>query len=235
MYFSKIIKYFLDFIEDRHCLICNAELSGSHYGLCESCAAEHIHSSYVTKYEGNILERRLYGLAPVKAAAALMPYNDDNIMSSLIRELKYKNNCGIGEFLGTLIAKEIVASDRFPKIDYIVPVPLHSKKLALRGYNQSEIIANTIAKYLNVPLNTSNLYRTRNNRSQTRKSRMERAKNVENLFALRDIELFAGKNILLIDDVFTTGSTVISSASALYSSQDVNIYLYTAAVAMEEF
>ncbi len=235
LFFNKIIKWFFDFIEDRHCLICNAELPSDCYGLCNSCASEHIHSSYVTKYEGNILERRLYGLASVSAAAALMPYNDDNVMSRLIQELKYKNNCGVGEFIGAKIADDIAISERFPQMDYIVPVPLHPKKLALRGYNQSEIIAHSIAKQLDVPLNTTNLYRTRNNKSQTKKSRIERAKNVENLFALRDEYLFSGKNILLVDDVFTTGSTVISSANALYQSPDVKIYLYTAAVAMEEF
>ena len=117
------------------------------------------------------------------------------------------------------------------QIDYIVPVPLHNKRIAQRGYNQSELIAAEVARQLNVTLEATNLYRTRNNDSQTKKSLEERIENVTDLFALHDTTLFENKTILLIDDVLTTGSTIIACCKALYKSKNIKIHIYTASAA----
>jgi ComF family protein len=100
-----------------------------------------------------------------------------------------------------------------------------------RGYNQSELIAAEVSRQLGVPLNTTNVYRLRNNESQTKKSLTERVENVKDIFALRDNALFADKTILLIDDVITTGSTIIACCKALYNSPNIKLHIYTAAAA----
>lgn len=230
----KLYSLFCDFIEDRHCICCGAELDRDEFGLCENCVKSEIPESYITKYEGNIVERKLYGLAPVRAAAALMTYNDYQLSKPLIRELKYHNYSKIGILFGRLIAESIVKIPRFPAFDFIVPVPLHPARKARRGYNQSEIIAKEVATRLNTKLSVDNLIRIHNNESQTKKHFVERIKNVDGIFAVRDLSSFNNTNILLIDDVFTTGSTITSCCKVLYKADNINIYVFTVAIAMDD-
>ena len=116
-----------------------------------------------------------------------------------------------------------------------MPVPLHIKKKKKRGYNQSELVAEQVAKVLSTNMNAKNLYRCRDNVSQTRKSKLERAQNVKMLFDIHDTSLFANKSILLIDDVFTTGSTIIDCCRALSRTDNIKIYVYTVAAAYKEY
>ena len=185
----------------------------------------------MTKYEGNQLEERLMGLAPFESVASLMKFEVGTISQRLIHDLKYNNYQAIGSLLGDAIANQIQQSKRYTQIDYIIPVPLHHKRIAQRGYNQSELIAREVARQLNVSLETTNLYRTRNNDSQTQKSLEERIENVKDLFGLHDTTLFENKTVLLIDDVLTTGSTIIACCKALYKSKNIKIHIYTASAA----
>ena len=97
------------------------------------------------------------------------------------------------------------------------------------------MIANQVAKVLNTEVNATNLYRCRDNVSQTKKSKLQRAENVKMLFDIYDDAIFANKSVLLIDDVFTTGSTIIDCCRALSKSENIKIYVYTAAAAYKEY
>ena len=164
-------------------------------------------------------------------AASLMPFETNTLSQRLIHDLKYNNYQEVGKLLGKAIATQIQKSNRYTQFDYIVPLPLHQKRIKQRGYNQSELIAAEVAQQLQVPLNTTNVYRIRNNESQTQKSLTERIENVKDLFALYDSTLFADKTVLLIDDVITTGSTIIACCKALQNSPNIKIHIYTAAAA----
>ena len=219
---------------DRHCLNCGVALEIDEVAVCEHCKTttlKELFASPMTKYEGNQLEERLMGLAPFESVAALMKFEVGSISQRLIHDLKYNNYQAIGSLLGEAIATQIRQSKRYTQIDYIIPVPLHHKRIAQRGYNQSELIAREVARQLNVSLATTNLYRTRNNESQTQKSLEERIENVKDLFALHDTTLFENKTVLLIDDVLTTGSTIIACCKALYKSKNIKIHIYTASAA----
>lgn len=232
--FNKLLKYIRAVLVDPHCMACGAALEVDEEVVCNKCKSTTIaelFASPMTKYEGNPLEERLMGLAPFETVATLMPFEVDTISQQLIHNLKYNNYQAIGSLLGEAIANQIKQSKRYTQIDYIVPVPLHNKRIAQRGYNQSELIAAEVARQLNVPLEATNLYRTRNNDSQTKKSLEERIENVKDLFALHDTTLFENKTILLIDDVLTTGSTIIACCKALYKSKNIKIHIYTASAA----
>ena len=219
---------------DRHCLNCGAALEIDEIAVCEHCRTttlQDLFASPMLKYEGNIIEQRLMGLTPFETAASLMPFETNTLSQQLIHDLKYNNYQSIGTLLGKAIASQIQQSNRYTQFDYIVPLPLHQKRVKQRGYNQSELIAAEVARQLGVPLNTTNVYRTRNNESQTQKSLTERVENVKDIFALRDSTLFADKTILLIDDVITTGSTIIACYKALHNSPNIKIHIYTAAAA----
>ena len=103
----------------------------------------------------------------------------------------------------------------FKDIDYIIPIPLHSKMEKLRGYNQSMCIAKGIQNILKTEIDTKTLKRTVDTKSQTKKNKYSRWENVGNVFEVTNLETLKHKHILLIDDVITTGSTLESSVITL--------------------
>ena len=232
--FNKLLKYIKSVLIDPHCLACGAALEIDEKVICNQCkhtTIADLFASPMLKHKDNIVEQRLMGLALFETAASLMPFEQNTLSQQLIHDLKYNNYKAIGSLLGEAIATQIKQSNTHTQIDYIVPLPLHPKRIAQRGYNQSELIAAEVSRQLNIPLQTTNLYRTRNNESQTQKNAEERKKNVEDLFAQHNPTLFENKTILLIDDVLTTGSTIISCCKALNTSPNIKIHIYTASVA----
>ena len=103
------------------------------------------------------------------------------------------------------MAAELLESGFFRGIDVIVPVPLHPRKQRIRGYNQSEYIARGIAAVTGLSLDTSSVVRKRHTETQTSKSAYERWENVDGMFRLDCPERFAGKHVLLVDDVLKIG------------------------------
>jgi ComF family protein len=232
--FDKLLKYLECVLVDRHCLNCGAALEIDEIAVCKNCEATtliDLFASPMLKYKDNVVEQRLMGLTPFETAASLMPFEINTLSQRLIHDLKYNNYQSIGTLLGKAIATQIQQSNRYTQFDYIVPLPLHYKRVKQRGYNQSELIATEVSRQLGVPLNTTNVYRIRNNESQTQKSLTERIENVKDLFALYDSTLFADKTVLLIDDVLTTGSTIIACCKALHNSPNIKIHIYTASAA----
>jgi ComF family protein len=215
-------------------LNCGAALEIDEIAVCKNCEAttlKDLFASPMLKYKDNVVEQRLMGLTPFETAASLMSFEINTLSQRLIHDLKYNNYQSIGTLLGKAIATQIQQSNRYTQFDYIVPLPLHYKRVKQRGYNQSELIATEVSRQLGVPLNTTNVYRIRNNESQTQKSLTERIENVKDLFALYDSTLFADKTVLLIDDVLTTGSTIIACCKALHNSPNIKIHIYTASAA----
>ena len=112
----------------------------------------------------------------------------------------------------------------------IIRIPLHKKKQQIRGYNQSEWIARGIAVVTGIPIDTESILRKKNTETQTRKSVFERRDNVEGIFELQHPETLAGKHILIVDDVLTTGSTTLACASCLVDVEDIRISILTLAM-----
>jgi ComF family protein len=110
--------------------------------------------------------------------------------------------------MGKIFGSKLNQHDTIVKdVDLVIPVPLHWKKLKTRGYNQCDPFAQSLAETLNVPFSTNALERTRENISQTKRKRYDRWGNVAGIFSVIDDKQLAGKHILLVDDVVTTGAT----------------------------
>ena len=163
------------------------------------------------------------GLAIRKICHSDFPYilgaasdYDNELVKNLIYLLKFKYVKNASAPLGAILIQYIKNLGLQFKNFIIVPVPLFKKRLRLRGFNQSELIARELANYLNLSVETSALARVKNTKPQSEtKNINERRKNVENCFAAAKPELILKKNIMLIDDVATSGTTLLEAAKAL--------------------
>jgi ComF family protein len=178
----------------------------------------------------NAVEKLFWGRIDLEAATAFLSMPRNGISHRLIHRLKYHGDQEVGERLGALFAHELLASERMKGIDVIVPVPLHPKKLHVRGYNQCDCIARGMAETLGADISLNNLTRTHFSASQTRRGRISRWSNVKDIFWVREPEKFENKRILLIDDVITTGATIEACATALNKIQGLQLSVAALAV-----
>lgn len=142
----------------------------------------------------------------------------DGTLRDIIHKFKYKN-C---DFLDTVLAKFMVErlANSFPwdRIDYIIPVPLHRKGYHVRGYNQAALLANKLSKYFNKPVLENVLLKIRRTKAQASLNKEERLRNLTDAYYVREKEVVRRKNILLVDDVCTTGTTIEECSKVLKNS-----------------
>lgn len=213
------------------CAGCRRTLLGSEQVICTFCKNALPHTGF-HKLPGNLMEKQFWGKINFERATAFLFFHKQGITQQLIHQLKYKARTDIGEWLGRQLGQELLDTFPFSQADYIIPVPLHHSKERLRGYNQSDFIALGMSQVLKIPVDKKSLLRLRMNETQTRKSRLERWKNVDELFECVHAENLSGKRILLVDDVITTGSTMEACAQAVYDvCPNVNINFVSAAMA----
>lgn len=213
----------LDLISPRLCVVCGYRLSVSEEILCTKCLLHLPRTGFHLNAYENEMAKLFWGQIPVERATAFFYYEAHADAANIIYELKYKNHPEIGEEVGRMFAKEIKPSGFFDGIDGIVPVPLAKKRLRQRGYNQSEEIARGVAAISDLPIFDQAVRRLFFEGSQTSKGRWDRNENVENVFELVQADTIRGKHILLIDDVVTTGATVIACAKELCKAGGVRI------------
>jgi ComF family protein len=213
------------------CACCDEQLVKNEIGICLKCRFELPITSF-TDVIDNEVEQTFYGRVKIEFATALLFYRTKGISQKLIYQLKYKGKQELGTLLGKWLGAELKESKRFPSIDYIVPVPLHAKKLKKRGYNQLTTFGNSISEILNIPYINDVLIKETVTDTQTLKHRFERWKNVDEIFHLNDTTIFEQKHVLLIDDVITTGATL--EACTLELSKTKNIKISIATIAFTE-
>lgn len=155
------------------------------------------------------------------------PYRFDGVIRDAIYEFKYRNIRAIAGFLASLLASYLM-NNSLPG-DVLVSVPLSQQRLRKRGYNQSNILAKELSKLILLPTVNDCLIRTKDNPPQARTASVnERHKNVSGAFTCQDDRL-AGKRVLLLDDVCTTGATLDACASALKKSNVISVWGITLA------
>lgn len=211
------------------CLACSAPLNKFETCVCTSCNF-HLPKTNFHKDIDNPIEKMFWGRINLHSAAAYFYFQKAGKVQHLIHQLKYKGQQVVGEYIGELYGLELQKAELFKTVDYIVPVPLHPKKLRKRGYNQSECFAKGLSKSMNAVI-VNDLQRTFFTQTQTKKSRFERWKNVGNVFELSNKEKFANKHILIVDDVITTGSTIEACANHFTAIEGIKISVVTMAYA----
>ena len=220
----------LDLIYPNLCFICGETLLKSESHICLSCLNNIPRTNYHLLTD-NPVEKRFWGKAPIFRGTSFFFFQKGSPFQKLLHELKYKGNKEIGEILGRYAAAELLNSPDFCSIDIIIPIPLHPKRFAQRGYNQSEWIGKGLSAVLDKPQNTNTLRRVKQTTTQTKKSVFERFENTEGIFELSGAKELEGKHLLLIDDVLTTGSTLNAAINTLLNIPNVKISIFTLAIA----
>ncbi len=214
----------------RRCVVCGTCLQAGEEILCMHCNLAMPRTNYHLCAD-NPVERMFWGKVPLQRATSYLFYHKGSEYRRILHLLKYSGRRDIGETMGRFLAAELAECNFFEGVDVLVPVPLHPCKEKKRGYNQCVCIARGISAVTGIPLCTSAVVRSVRTDSQTRKLGHERWKNMESVFALHHPELLAGKHVLIIDDVLTTGATLTACADALSKAPEIRVSLLTLAVA----
>jgi ComF family protein len=213
--FRKFVNSILDFTLPPTCICCEKPLQADTRFICNECMSKlkKIDISH------NIFRDRVHKVDFGGNAFSLYWFIEGTEIQYILHSMKYEKMKSIGRHFGRIIGEEI--GRRFPgEYDFAVPVPLHKSKLRERTYNQSDYICRGIGETLTVKPTVDCLKRTRYTKTQTKLSIDEREENVRNAFTVNPkfIDVIKGKNVILVDDVITTGSTILECARVLKSS-----------------
>jgi ComF family protein len=211
-------KDFLDFLFPQNCACCEQLLVANEEVICTLCRNDlPLTDSHLSNE--NPVKKLFYGRARIENAMALLVFQKKGITQHLMHSLKYKGNEEVGAVLGNWVAENLKQTRWHSKIEAVVPVPLHKKRLRERGYNQVEGFGKTIASALKTPFNNKCLIKTHAAKTQVFKNLAARFKNVEHSFRITEKETekakLKGKHILLVDDIITTGATLETCANRL--------------------
>ena len=214
----------------ERCAVCGEPLSPGEEAVCTLCRVTAPLTGYAAQPE-NPLWVRCNELLPVCRAAAYLFFRQGSGWQRLIHGFKYRGQWRTARLLGAWFGRELRASGLYDDVDAVVPLPLHPLRRLGRGYNQSEYIAQGIAAQLGVPVERTAVQRIRHTAEQALRTHRERAANVAGAFAVRRPERIAGRHLLLVDDVLTTGSTLLTCAEAmLQAAPDCRISIAALAV-----
>lgn len=216
------------FLFPHICLGCKSDQITHSEVLCVACLNTLPKTGFIG-IQHNATEQVFLPRIPIEAGGSLLYFNEKSTTQSLLHHLKYKQYKEVGGFLGTMMAKEIDYSNRFNQINAVVPIPIHPRKLYMRGYNQAEVIADAIGKYLNLPLINNWMLKTAAIDSQTKKNRVDRWQSVDQTYALNPNIQYKLEHILLIDDVLTTGAT-LETCARLFIERGIKVSIATAAI-----
>ncbi len=225
--------YFADFVAlifPELCQACTKSLYGNEEIICTDCLY-HLPFTDFHLHADNAVAQSFWGRVPIEAASALLYFVKGNRVQNLLHQLKYKNRPEVGVYLGKLAAKKLLENPIFAAADMIMPVPLHQQKQLKRGYNQSLCIAEGLSQKMLIPVENQNLIKTISTESQTKKSRISRYENMKEVFWVKNPEKLAGKHILMVDDIITTGATLEACCNVLLQIPGLKISIATIALA----
>jgi len=214
---GSIFRAVLDVVLPPVCYVCK-EPAGAKYGLCEAC---------LDKIKRLPRPRKHLKAAYLDGVWFASSYQDT--VKDCIHLFKYSGYAGLVDIFRDISVSAVKKAVIEQGIDLIVPVPAHGSKKRERGYSHTELIARALSKELSVRIDSRSLKKIRRTRPQSELDREKRLVNVKDSFLAVEKEPFRGKNILLIDDVYTTGSTADECAKALREARAGKVFAFAIA------
>jgi ComF family protein len=178
----------------------------------------------------NPLVQLLQQLAPVSYATSLFFFEQQGLVQQLIHQLKYMNREQLVSLFGAQLGQKL-SDNPFLSCDLVVPIPLHKRRHRQRGYNQVSRFGQQIAKQLQIEYVSQNLVRKKATKTLVRLNAQQRIAQIKDAFSIVDTSVFAGKHLLLVDDVVTTGTTLSEAANCLLQIDGVQVSVATIAFA----
>ncbi len=215
------------------CSVCGIETQKSERCLCHACRMELpvILSDPLASYPP--FARKFEGLLPLQNAFSFLKFGEGRGTRQILHALKYGQRPELAWLLGYMLAEELLERELIVVPDIIIPVPMHKAKEADRGYNQAMVFAQGLAEKLACQPSDKILLKKRVTETQTRKNKLARIMNMKEVFVL-DVERksdLRDKNIWLVDDVVTTGSTMLASGTLLAAEPIRSLSMVTIAMA----
>ena len=221
---------FIRLLYPQNCVACGNNLYKHEEQVCNYCKT-HLPKTNFHLSIKNPVDALFYGRVPIQLASSYYTFTKRGAVQKILHAIKYKQNKDLAILIGNWYAEELKENPIISQSEIIIPVPLHPKKLTIRGFNQSEVFADGLAKGLQIPVNTTHLVRTEFTETQTKKNKFERWENVEDKFRIENPNDLQNKHIILVDDVITTGATIEACCQALLQIPDVKISVLSMAYA----
>lgn len=230
----KILDMLLDWLYPRRCTLCDCLLAAGERDLCPGCRK---------KVPRPIREPRCFRCGkPVSGWEQEFCYDCskqkqsydrgigvfcyEGVMKASVMRFKFKGRKEYGDYLGSLMCRYAGRFIKEIQPEVILPVPIHRRKLSSRGYNQAEVLASVISKGFSIPIRTDLVLRRKFTKAQKELDRKERKKNLKQAFYVKK-EKNQYKRVLLVDDIYTTGSTVNAIAAKLKDNGVKEVYFLT--------
>jgi ComF family protein len=228
LHVKKYLTGFLHLVYPKICLHCGNSDISKFYVLCPNCYAQLPFTDFF-EIENNNVDKIFWGRMPLGPSGAVLFFTKNSIVQLLLFELKYKQNKRAGFLLGNMIGWALKKANRLNEIDFLIPIPVRKNTERTRGYNQSLIICEGIAQAFPIPILKAVLFKNKKTNTQTHKDRIERGHNSSLLFGLKNAEQICNKNLLLVDDIITTGATAESAGHCLLQAKPAAIHFAAAA------
>src|SRR5664279_3219248 len=210
LFFQSVLHLFFPYT----CCGCGSDLITEDVLFCIYCQSS-MPTTRFEYFESNPIEKNFWGRVQIQAGAAHLYFTSGSLVQHSLHLLKYKGRKEIGFYFGRQMGESLKHSSRFSDCEIIIPLPLFASREKKRGYNQASLIANGISQILKIPVLDDAVLRIKRTETQTHKNRIQRWKNMESTFEIRDPMKISGKHILLVDDVVTTGASLEACAQVL--------------------
>lgn len=223
----------LDAFFPRFCAVCRRQLDFHEHCVCAPCALA------LPRYDPLYVraEERLYGSPLFRTLSAVYTYQPRSTSSHIALALKYWGERSVAPFVVRTAVTEGRLAPELAAVDAIIPVPIDPKRLEERGYNQAELLARALSKELHVPYLTNVCLRYEGGHAQKELTRRERMRNASSAFYLTADEkkrsALAGKKLLLVDDIMTTGATLLALCDLLEGCGVSEVHVFVISVALK--
>ncbi len=214
MILADIFKDAFDFIFPRRCVVCRAQLDDKEENFVCLLCLESLPQTGYHLIKDNLFEERFAGRIPFDRGTALYFYDRGGPVSSIVHDFKYHDLPGLATEMGREMYRQLSPAGFLDGVDAVIPIGTHVFRLLERGYNQTLKLAEGLAESSDLDI-IDCLRMKRFHRSQTKRNATERTRSVSNLFKVKGNPELKDKHVLLLDDICTTGSTMVAAAEAL--------------------